>query len=310
MTALAAARPWLMRGLTLAFFAVLLYVALRYARTIAWHEVGQALAATPLHVLASAIVLAAASHATYSSFDLLGRRYTGHPLRVGQVMCVTFVSYAFNLNLGSVVGGIAVRLRLYSRLGLSYLTTTRVFTLSIVTNWFGYCLLAGVTLAFAPPQVPAERNLGSPGLRALGGALLTVAAAYLGLCLGSRRRRFRVRRFAFRLPSMPMVGAQLALSCSNWLTMGALLFVLFQGRLPYHEVLGVLLVAAFAGILIHVPAGLGVLEAVFVTLLSHRLPQAQLLAVLLTYRAVYYLAPLALAAVLYLMMEFRSRPAS
>jgi hypothetical protein len=33
-------------------------------------------------------------------------------------MGVTFISYAFNLNLGSLVGGVAFRYRLYSRLGL------------------------------------------------------------------------------------------------------------------------------------------------------------------------------------------------
>ena len=46
-----------------------------------------------------------------------------------------------------------------------------------------------------------------------------------------------------------------------------------QDRLP--SVLGVLLVAAVAGVIAHVPAGLGVLEAVFIALLAHRVPQAR-----------------------------------
>ena len=61
-----------------------------------------------------------------------------------------------------------------------------------------------------------------------------------------------------------------------------------------------LLVAAVAGVIAHVPAGLGVLEAVFIALLSHRVPQAELLAALLAYRALYYLVPLALAFGLFL----------
>ena len=63
--------------------------------------------------------------------------------------------------------------------------------------------------------------------------------------------------------------------------------------------LAVLLVAAVAGVITHVPAGLGVLEAVFVALLSHQLPQGQLLGALLAYRAIYYLLPLAIATVAY-----------
>jgi hypothetical protein len=37
--AAAAARPWWVGGLTLAFFSVLAYFAWRYAHTLAWHDV-------------------------------------------------------------------------------------------------------------------------------------------------------------------------------------------------------------------------------------------------------------------------------
>ena len=104
------------------------------------------------------------------------------------------------------------------------------------------------------------------------------------------------------------MGVQLLLSCANWSVMGALLFILFQGQLAYLTVLAVLLVAAVAGVVTHVPAGLGVLEAVFIALLSHQLPPPALLAALLTYRAVYYIAPLGLATVLYLLQEARRPP--
>ncbi len=299
------ARTWLLRGLTLAFFAALAVFGVRYARTIQWQDVGQALAATPAHVLAAAVALAAASHLTYSSFDLLGRAYTGHRLRVAQVLRVTFTSYAFNLNLGSLVGGIALRLRLYARLGLSYLTISRVVGLSLVTNWLGYLVLAGLVFSLAPPQPPPSWALSDLGLRLLGPVLLVLAGAYVAVCLIGARRRLHFRRHVIRLPSPAITIAQLTLSCANWALMGALMFTLLQGRLPYAQVLGVLLVAAIAGVLAHVPAGLGVLEAVFVALLSHRLPETQLLAALLAYRAVYYLGPLGLAAVLYLMQEVR-----
>ncbi len=299
------ARTGVRRGLALAFFATLAFFGVRHARTIEWQEVGQALAATPLPVLLVATALSAASHLTYSSFDLLGRAYTGHALRVGQVLRVTFTSYAFNLNLGSLVGGIALRLRLYARLGLPYLTISRVVTLSIVTNWLGYLMVAGLVFSLTPPQLPPGWGLSDLSLRLLGPVLLAVAGVYVAACLAGRRRRLRFRQYVVRLPGPAMVGAQLALSCANWALMGALVFTLLRGQLPYGQVLGVLLLAAVAGVIAHVPAGLGVLEAVFIALLSHRIPQAQLLAALLAYRAVYYLGPLGLATVLYLSQELR-----
>jgi uncharacterized membrane protein YbhN (UPF0104 family) len=97
------------------------------------------------------------------------------------------------------------------------------------------------------------------------------------------------------------------MAVTNWMVMGAILFTLLQGKVGYPAVLSVLLVAAVAGVITHVPAGLGVLEAVFIALLSHKVPEGQLLAALLTYRAIYYIGPLLLAAGLYLFVEARAR---
>jgi glycosyltransferase 2 family protein len=59
----------------------------------------------------------------------------------------------------------------------------------------------------------------------------------------------------------------------------------------------------------HVPAGLGVIEAVFVACLGASLSSTQVLAALLSYRAVYYLAALALASIAYAMSEVSLRRA-
>ena len=83
--------------------------------------------------------------------------------------------------------------------------------------------------------------------------------------------------------------------------------VLLNRVVPYTDVLTVLLVGAIAGVVAHVPAGIGVFEVVFVSLLGHRVPEAQLLAALLGYRAIYYIAPMAIASVMYLVMELKAK---
>ncbi len=301
-------RRWLLRALTLAFFAAVAWLGVRYARTVDWPGVGRSIAATPPAVLLLAAALAAASHALYSCFDLLGRHYTRHRLPVRQVMAVNFTSYAFNLNMGSLVGGVAFRLRMYSRLGLTAPVITRVMTLSMLTNWLGYFVLGGAVFLAAPLPLPEAWRLGTLGLQALGGGMLALATAWLWLCVRARRREFSIRGHVLLLPPARLAAVQVLMSCTNWALMGALVTVLLQGRLPYATVLAVLLVAAVAGVITHVPAGLGVLEAVFVALLSHRVPATQLLGALLVYRALYYLLPWGLATGLYLWMESRAGP--
>jgi uncharacterized membrane protein YbhN (UPF0104 family) len=79
--------------------------------------------------------------------------------------------------------------------------------------------------------------------------------------------------------------------------------VLLHGQIAYPTVLGVLLLAGIAGVITHVPAGLGVLEAVFLTLLAGRMAQGALLGALLAYRVLYYLVPFAAAVVVYFTLE-------
>jgi hypothetical protein len=241
----------------------------------------------------------------YSCYDLLSRRYAGHRLPTPQVLCTTFISYAFNLNLGSWVGGLGFRHRLYSRLGLDNGEISRVIAFSMLTNWSGYLLLAGTVFLLRPLQIPEDWALGSLALQVLGGALVCVAIGYVLLCAFSRKREWHVRGHEIELPSARMASLQLLISSLNWVLIAGVVFLLLQRQVAYPTVLAVLLIAAVAGVLTHVPAGLGVLEAVFVALLSAQIPKYDLLAALLAYRAVYYIAPLVIATALYLILEAR-----
>lgn len=297
---------WLKRILTAAFLLVVAVFIVRYARNVDWREVWQSVRDKPPGVLLLAAALSALTHLIYSCMDLLGRRYTGHTLSKRKVMRINFVSYAFNLNFGSLVGAVGMRLRLYSRLGLDNATITRIISLSMLSNWLGYLVLAGLVFSIAPLELPPNWKLGSYGLRWLGVGMLATAALYIGLCVGSGKRSFNIRGYELLLPPPKMVLAQLAIACSHWLAMAGILFVLLRQQIPYDAVLSVMLIGAVAGVITHVPAGLGVLEAVFLALLSHRVSEYQLLGVLLTYRALYYFAPLTIALVMYLLLEARA----
>ncbi|HSV83105.1 MAG TPA: lysylphosphatidylglycerol synthase domain-containing protein [Ramlibacter sp.] len=299
--------PWVKRVVGFAFMALVIGLLVRYARTVDWTAVKTSLLELPREVLIRAFVFAAASHFVYSLLDLVGRRYTGHQLSKRRVMQVSFTSYAFNLNLGSLVGGIGLRYRLYSRFGLRPGQITRVVTVSMITNWIGYILVAGLVFTIAPLQLPPHWKLDSEGLRLVGVALLGFSAGYFGLVAFSKTRSFKIRGHIIDLPSLPMALAQHAISCSHWLTMAAVPWTLLQDKVDYPTALSVMLIAAISGVILHIPAGLGVTEAVFIGLLSHRVPDHEILGALLAYRALFYLAPLLLGALMYLKVEARAR---
>jgi len=289
------------------FFAAVVTLIWRQARHIDWWTVLASVRAIPLPMVLAAALLAFFSHLLYSTYDLLGRRMTHHQLGTVPVMGITFISYAFNLNFGSLVGGVAFRYRLYSRLGLGPNTITRVLGFSMLTNWFGYFVVAGAAFCFAPMTLPPDWRIDTGGLRILGAMLMLIGLAYLALCAIAREHTWTIRGHELDTPPLRIALLQLVLSSANWAVIGGIVWFLLQWRVEYTTVLSVLLVAAVAGVITHVPGGLGVLEAVFLALLSHRLPEAQILGALLAYRALYYLLPLAVALVFYVVAEMHAR---
>jgi len=292
------------------FYGFLLVVAgllVHYGRSVDWPQVGAALARYRAGTLAMAAALTAASYLLYSCFDVAARRYARHDLPAPRVMAISAVCYAFSLNLGALVGGAGLRYRLYSRDGLSLGTVGRIVAFTIATNWMGYLLLAGALFASGRVRTPPHWPVSGAGLPWLGAAMLLVVAAYLLACHVWRGRVLHLRGRHFRLPPLPLALLQLLLAAGNWALMAALLFVLMPAGVTYPAVLGALLVAAIASAIAHIPAGIGVMEAVFLPLLGHQVPQPQLLAALLAYRAFYYLGPLLLAIGGYVLMESRRK---
>lgn len=300
-------RPIAKRGLSIAFLCVVSLLLYRYGREVEWSAVWTALREYEPFTVIVAALLAAASHLLYTAHDLIARHVVRHGLPPGRVMAVAWISYVFNLNFGALVGGMGFRFRLYSRLGLDAVQIARVYALSVLSNWLGYLLLAGIAFRASERLLPPDWALAPQGLRALGVALTSLGMIYVVVCTIASRRRWRTLRV--NLPSDRVAVLQGALSATNWAVMALILFVLLGQRIAYETVLGVLLMAAVAGAVSHVPAGLGVLETTFVVLLGNRLATHDLLACLLTYRALYYVAPLPVALMLYVAMEARIRSA-
>jgi hypothetical protein len=304
--------PWVRRVARIGFYLFLVVVAallVRYARSIDWAQVVATLRAYDRRTLALAAALTVASYGVYACYDLAARRYAHHHLSPRRTAFIAAISYTFALNIGALVGGAGFRYRLYSHSGLGVATISRIVAFSVSTNWIGYTVLAGALFALQPPAPPPGWEIGTAGLRALGVAMLLAVLGYLAACHFTHGRVFHVRGHHFRLPSPPLALLQVALAAGNWMLMGALLHALLPDALSYPTVLGVLLLASVATAMAHIPAGIGVLEAVFIALLAHRVPQAQLLAGLLAYRAFYYLAPLLLAVAAYVLFEARGRKA-
>jgi uncharacterized membrane protein YbhN (UPF0104 family) len=292
------------RFVSVAFLALVLGAIVAYARSVDWQPVGEALRAYRPATLALAALAAAASCLVYASFDLLTRPHAGAGLSWRWIVPVAFTSYTFNMNLGPWIGGFGIRLRQYAKLGIGAAQTLRVLAVSVITNWSGFVLLAGLVFAIRPPlALPPEWPVGAGALRAAGVALLMVTASYWAACAWARRRVYSIYKLSLRLPPLRTAVAQAGLAAGNWMLIATVPWILLGGAAGYPAVLATMLLAAVAGAVLHVPGGVGVIEAVVLSVLGREVPHGPLVAALLVYRATYYLWPFVLGVATFAVME-------
>lgn len=298
-------------ALTLAFFAVVVWIVSDKVRNVDPREILAALERLSAPRLAAAFALTAVAYAVVAGYDRLSARYARVHLPAVLGFAIPFVSYAFNFNVGAMVGALAFRYRLYSRAGVATERIAAIAACSIATNWCG-CLTVLGAMLLADPSVLALGWDVSPALgRSLGMIALLPVATYV-IAGQIRRAPIRIRGNAYHLPGPRFALAQIALGSAYWMIVPWILYALrpLDAPIDYTQVAATYGLAALGGVIVRVPAGLGVLEAVFLAVFSDRVGAAPVLAMLFAWRAIFLLAPLLVAAIAVLGLEARGRRAS
>jgi hypothetical protein len=124
----------------------------------------------------------------------------------------------------------------------------------------------------------------------------------MGYLLGavSRKKPLKIGTWEFAFPPARLFPAQITIASLNWALAASVLYVLLPSTetLSFPVFIAIFLLAQSAGLTSHVPGGIGVFESVVLVLLSSSLPASMVIGPLLVYRVMYYLLPLAVAALL------------
>ena len=290
---------------TLALFGGALWILYQTLHDFHYHDILRQLhALTALQVI-QALVLTTLSYWIMTGYDRLAIVYIAHPIETGKVTLTSFISYAFSNTIGlSLLSGGSIRYRLYSTWGLSTEEIARVLSFTVVTFWLGVGTAGGLVFLLEPFAIPPWLHLPIASARPLGICFLLLIAGYV-LLIGLRRQPFQVAGWEFSLPPLRLALAQILVGTIDWLLAGSVLYVLLpaSASVSLFHLLGVYLLAQIVSLISHVPGGLGVFESlVLVTLPEVRLDA--LAGALLVYRGIYYLLPLAVAALMLGSLEF------
>ena len=286
-------------AVNLLIFGVALWILNRLLTEYRFADVRAALARVGPGTLGLSLVTGALGYLALIGYDVVAFRIVGRVLPLRTMLVPSFVSFAVsNSAPASVITAGGVRARLYAPYGLTAAEAAAVAGINVVTYALGLCALAGVALVASPATVtaPMPRWFAFSG-RPLGALLLLGVAGYFAAVVAGRRTLLGRR---VRVPSGRLAAAQLGVSVADWLLSSAALYVLLIGvsRPGFVEFLVRFLVAQVAALLVPIPGGLGVFEAVVLYLTSSGTPLPNVVAALLVYRVTYYLLPLLVAATL------------
>ena len=307
MTATARLRAALPALVGLALFVFALGVLRSELRTVTWRVLSTDLFSLPAGRLALAVLLTALNYGAMTGYDFLALAFIGRRIPPRRVALASFLAYSISNNVGfAMLSGASVRYRFYTRWGLTAEELSRFLFSYVITFWLGLLLVGGLSLATS--RFPSEAGLPLPELiRPFGWLLVAVSGAYvIAAFLGVGP--FRVRSVELKLPKPGLAVAQLVVSMIDWSLAGAVLYaILPPGSVPFLALMGAFMASQLLGLASHVPGGVGVFEGLMVLFLKPFLPSTELLPVLIAFRAIYYLLPLAIALLVLVADEVRQR---
>jgi glycosyltransferase 2 family protein len=272
---------------------------------IRWAQIEEAISLVSPRTFILTGCLTVLNYFLYACYDILSFNIIQNAsLRIRKIISTTMIVFTFNLNLGALIGSIGLRYRIYSGWGIPKAKITLLTLLSVITSWSGYAFLLSLVFLFFPSTISTLAPLPAWLLTIVGILIIAGLGAYLALC--SQRVTWNLREHEFQFPPLHKGIVQILLSSSQWTIQSFIIYLFINSSgtdLPFERVLMTVLVAGIAGVLTHIPAGLGVLETVFLRMQAD-IPAHQILAALLCYRFVYYLVPLAFAIPGYLYVEY------
>jgi uncharacterized membrane protein YbhN (UPF0104 family) len=286
--------------LSLAIIAVAVMVLVHMLHNIDVDEVVAAMKATQRRNIIAAAVFVAGGYFTLTFYDWFALRTIGRkeiPYRIAALS--GFTSYSIGHNIGATVftGG-AVRYRIYSAYGLDAIEVAKICFVAGLTFWLGNATVLGLGIFHSPQaagwldQLPVWLN------RCIAGAMLLVLASYLAWVWSAPREIGR-GEWKVYLPSGPSTLLQIGIGILDLGCCALAMYMLLpaEPNIGFVTLAVVFVSATLLGFASHAPGGLGVFDAAMLVALW-QFDKESVLAGLLLFRLLYYVAPFVLAVII------------
>ena len=277
------------------------------------NDIGEVIAvigSVPASVIGLALLLTVASFTCIAMLEFLAVRYAGHqaeqrvtPGRIAAT-AVAAIGVGHAIGLAALSSG-AIRYRMYSRVGLKLIAVGKVVAFSGISVASGYALVGGTALLWRGEFLAPLLGIDATAVHAVAIVVLGALLGYLLVC-AFVRRTVTIRRHRLHLPTLKLALGQVAFSSTNLLCVAAVLYMslLSFTSADYPSVALLYVGSDMSAVVGHVPGGWGLLEYIVTNALSD---DGQVLSGIVLFRAIYYLFPLLVGLLVFVIDELRGR---
>src|SRR3954464_2175088 len=291
--------------ISVAVIGIACYVLYHMLRGIDVNEVLEAIKSTEPSQIAMAALFVAAGYFTLTFYDLFAVRAIGHPHVPYRINALAaFTSYSIGHNVGaSVFTGGAVRYRIYSAYGLNAIDVAKICFLAGLTFWLGNAAVLGLGIAYHP-EAAASIDLLPPWLNRTLALMIIVALVGYVVWVWTQPRMVGRGPWTVVLPGGPLTLLQIAIGIIDLGFCALAMYVLVpdEPNLGFVVVAVIFVSATLLGFASHSPGGLGVFDAAMLGGLW-QMDKEDLLAGMLLFRVLYYLAPFIFTLILLAVRE-------
>ena len=281
------------------------YVLYHMLRGIDVAEVIDAIKSTEPTQIALAALFVAAGYFTLTFYDWFAVRAIGRtdvPYRINAL--AGFTSYSIGHNVGaSVFTGGAVRYRIYSAWGLNAIDVAKICFLAGLTFWLGNAAVLGLGIAWHP-EAAANIDQLPVWLNRTAAFLTIIALAGYVAWVWIRPRVVGRGPWTVTLPGGGLTLLQIGIGIIDLGFCALAMYVLTpdEPNLGFVTVAVIFVSATLLGFASHSPGGLGVFDAAMLVGLW-QMDREDLLAGMLLFRMLYYIAPFVISVILLTLRE-------
>lgn len=211
----------------------------------------------------------------------------------------------------SALSGGTIRCRLYFKQGLTTIDIARMSIFVTLSLGLTLPLLATLAALINTKNTMQTLHLSANSVWLISGSVFCIYALMfiflychrLAVRPNKNTRLFLLFHWLVRLPNLRLAFCQFAITLFDIVLAGAILYFLLPVQPNFITFIIIYIFALIAGVVSHIPGGIGVFEAVILTIFPPEIGAASLTVALIIYRIIYILIPFIAASSLLLINE-------